>query len=341
MRRAVAAAVVGGFAGFAAFGAPAGFGARAALAAGPHAAAPATRTMAVTIDDLPYVQIGGRPDLARARRATRAILAALEAHGAPAVGFVNADKLQVPGEVDARTALLQQWVDAGMQLGNHTWSHPNLNRMTAAAFEQDVVRGGEVVRRLMAPRHPARLYFRHPMNHTGDTAAKKAAVDRFLAARGYTIAPHTVENEDFVFNAVYVQARRDGDGDLARRLRDAYLDFSLRATAFAERVAPEVFGRDVPQTLLIHANDLNADVLDALLRRFEARGYRFVTLDEAMDDPAYRTPDTLVSSYGPTWLWRWMKSQGLHVSFADDPEPPAWVTDLFAHRDRGGRQAII
>jgi len=322
MRRALVAAVLAGL---------------AAIAAGPRAGPPATRAMAVTIDDLPYVQLGGRPDLERARRVTRAILAALEAHHAPAVGFVNAGKLQVPGEVDARTALLQQWVDAGMQLGNHTWSHPDLNRMTAAAFEEDVAKGGEIVRRLMAPRHPARLYFRHPMNHTGDTEAKKAAVDRFLAARGYTIAPHTIENEDFVFNAVYVQARRDGDEDLARRLRDAYLDFTLRTTAFAERVAPEIFGRDVPQTLLIHANDLNADVLDELLRRFETRGYRFVTLDAALDDPSYRTPDTLVSSYGPTWLWRWMKSKDLHVSFADDPEPPAWVTERFAHRDRGGR----
>jgi hypothetical protein len=36
-----------------------------------------------------------------------------------------------------------------------------------------------------------------------------------------------------------------------------------------------------------------------------------------------------VSDYGPTWLWRWMKSLGMNVSFATDPDVPAWVTELF------------
>jgi hypothetical protein len=39
----------------------------------------------------------------------------------------------------------------------------------------------------------------------------------------------------------------------------------------------------------VHANDINADCLDEMLKRFAARGYHFVTLDEAMRDPAYQT----------------------------------------------------
>jgi hypothetical protein len=57
-----------------------------------------------------------------------------------------------------------------------------------------------------------------------------------------------------------------------------------------------------------------------------------VTLDEAMSDPIYQTKDTYVGKYGPTWLWRWMKSKGMEVSFKDDPEPPEWVMDLFRQR---------
>ena len=46
-----------------------------------------------------------------------------------------------------------------------------------------------------------------------------------------------------------------------------------------------------------------------------------------MRDPAYRTPDTWVGRNGPTWLFRWSRSLGQSVSFAGEPEPPAWVAD--------------
>ncbi len=288
----------------------------------------ADRKMAVTIDDLPYAGVG-RTELPQARRATDKILASLRAHRAPAVAFVNEEQLQVTGEVEARTALLRQWVDSGMILGNHTYSHPDFNKLTIEQFEEEILKGEVVTRRLMRSRRPYQLYFRHPMNHTGDTPAKKEAIEEYLSQRGYKIAPHTIENSDFVFNVVYVLALRDKDEVTAKRVRDAYLDFTMAATEFAERFSPQIFGREVTQTLLIHANDLNADCLDDLLSRFAERGYRFVTLDKAMKDPAYQTKDTLVSRMGPTWLWRWMKSKGMNISFAGDPDPPQWVTDRY------------
>ena len=122
---------------------------------------------------------------------------------------------------------------------------------------------------------------------------------------------------------------RNKDKALAKRLRAAYLDFTFAATEFAERFSPQIFGREIPQTLLIHANDLNADCLDEMLRRLAARGYRFVSLDEAMADAAYQTKDTYVTKAGPSWLWRWMKSKGMNISFKGDPDPPKWVMDLY------------
>jgi peptidoglycan/xylan/chitin deacetylase (PgdA/CDA1 family) len=293
---------------------------------------PPRRAMAVTIDDLPYVNPAQLKYLASAQRATNDILRALEAHRAPAVGFVNEGKLQATGEVAARTSVLKQWVDAGMTLGNHTYSHPDFNSQTVEQFEQEIVKGEPVTRRLMEPRKPYQLYFRHPMTHTGDTKEKKEAVEKFLASRGYRVAPHTIENSDFVFNVGYARARRDKDQAMMDRLRNAYLDYTVAVTEFAEKVPPQVFGREIPQTLLIHANDLNGDCLDELLKRFEARGYHFITLDEAMADPAYQTRDTLVSKYGPSWLWRWASSLGKKVDGRGDPEPPQWVTDLYNQR---------
>ena len=281
---------------------------------------PPVRKIAVTIDDLPWV---GSSDLTNTRRQTKKLLSVLRTHRAPAVGFVNEGKLQ-SREVE-RTALLQAWVNAGMILGNHTYSHADFNALTVEQFTADILKGESVTRRLMRPRLPYQLYFRSPMTRTGNTQDKKEALEKFLAEHGYKMTPHTIENSDFIFNAVYVRARQRGDEATAKRLRESYLDFTIAATEFAERISPQIFGREVTQTLLIHANDITADCLDEMLRRFETRGYLFVTLDEAMADPAYATKETFVTDYGPTWLWRWMKSMGKDVSFEGDPEPPEWV----------------
>ena len=284
----------------------------------------ASRELAVTIDDLPYIGVGSE-NLADARRATSRIISVLRKYRAPAVVFVNERKLHVRNELQARTDLLRQWVEAGAILGNHTYSHPDFNQMTVAEFEEEIVKGDVISRQLMAAHRPYQLYFRHPMTHTGDTVAKKEAVERFLASRGYKVTPHTIENSDFIFNVDYALAIRNKDQAKARQIREAYLDFTMAATEFAEQISPQIFNRDVPQTLLIHANDLNADCLDELLARFAARGYGFITLDAAMSDSAYQSPDTMISKMGPTWLWRWSQSKGLHLSFAADPDPPAWI----------------
>lgn len=291
-----------------------------------------SRKMAVTFDDLPYVAVGQPRGLLHAQRATNKLLRVLKSWHVPVVAFVNESSLQVTGEVDARIALLQQWVDGGAILGNHTYSHPDFNKFSVEQFEDEIIKGEVVCRRLMRSHEPYQLYFRHPMTHTGDTQAKKEAIEVFLAARGYKITPHTIENSDFIFNAIYVDALHDHDEATAQRLRKEYLDFTIAATEFAERISPQIFGREITQTLLIHANDINADCLDEMLQRFATRGYRFVSLDEAMSDPAYEMRDTYVTTYGPTWFVRWMKSKGMNVSFKDDPDPPKWVMDLFRKR---------
>ncbi|HZI61549.1 MAG TPA: polysaccharide deacetylase family protein [Pyrinomonadaceae bacterium] len=290
------------------------------------------RTIAVTIDDLPYVSFGERDYLTGARTATAKILNTLKKHKVTAVGFVNERKLEHASEREARIALLRDWVKNGMILGNHTYSHPDFNSRTVEQFQEEITKGEVVTRELMKSRRPYQLYFRHPMTHTGDTLEKKEAIEAFLTARGYKVTPHTIENSDFIFNVPYSLAVQKGDMELARRLREAYLDLTCAATEFAEKVSPQIFGREIPQLLLIHSNDITADTLDEILTRYKARGYTFVSLDKVMADPAYQTKDTYVTKWGPTWFFRWSQSKGLDVSFRGDPDPPKWVMDLYQNK---------
>lgn len=286
--------------------------------------------MVLTFDDLPY-QAAGYPDtLERAQRATEAIVGTLANHGAPSLGLVNGSKLFANGDSEARIGLLKRWLANGGALGNHTFSHPDLNRLSAEEFERDIVRGEQVIFELMANRQPYQRYFRHPYTHTGDTKEKKARIAAFLEARGYAVAPYTIDSQDYTFNRVYLDAKGLDDQELANRVQDSYINFVIAATEFAERKSLELFDEEIPQTLLLHANDINADAIGKLLDRLTGRGYRFIALDEAMEHRAYQTEDKLVTRFGPSWLWRWNKSLGLDRSFDGDPEPPAWIQRLLS-----------
>src|SRR5687767_11449664 len=188
----------------------------------------AERSVAVTFDDLPAISVVP-DDVASLAELTRQLLAAVRRHDIPAVGFMNEGKLFVEGapadDVTARTALLRLWVDAGLELGNHTYSHRDLNRIPLEEFQADVIRGEAVTRPLLEAKGRKLRYFRHPFLHVGDTLGKRRTFEQFLAARGYTVAPVTVDNDEYVYAAADGAARRRGDAAAARRIGDDCLRY--------------------------------------------------------------------------------------------------------------------
>ena len=147
--------------------------------------------------------------------------------------------------VPDRVALLQSWVDAGIPLANHTYSHIDINDVPLEKYEDDVVRGEKTYTRLMRGTGVTERWFRHPFTHTGPTEEIKAGLDRFLKGRGYRIAPFTIEYSDWVFSAAYAKAKKAGDEALATRVRDAYLAYSDTMLDWFETLAKEDFGRDI------------------------------------------------------------------------------------------------
>jgi peptidoglycan/xylan/chitin deacetylase (PgdA/CDA1 family) len=287
---------------------------------------PERRAVALTFDDLPFVSRG--LGTAEVRRKAEQLLAALQAHHAPAIGFVNEGKLAGPEGPEPGTALLNLWLDAGLPLGNHTYSHISLTTTPLEQYEADVLRGEAVTRKLVEARGLKLRYFRHPFTHTGPTPEIKAAFEAFLQDHGYTVAPFTVEDSDYLFDLVYARALRAGDEALAKRVRTAYLDQLDVAFGFFEGLSRDLFGREIPQILLVHANELNGDVLDEMLHKLEARGYGFVALDQALADEAYRTPDRYVGKFGPSWLHRWSVAKGTPMRLKEEPDPPDWLLQL-------------
>src|SRR6185503_3758735 len=280
--------------------------------------------------------VSTRIDIATWRSITHRLLRTLEAYRVPAIGFVNESKLGEGGRMDSsRVALLREWAVAGFELGNHTLSHNSLHNVPLAAYESDVVWGEPVTRSLLA-RHGKKLrYFRHPYLHTGRTLATKHAFEAFLDSLGYTVAPVTIDNSDWMFSRALDNARDDGDTAAVRRVTQAYVPYMERVTEFWEGQSTAILGREIPHVLLIHANAINADQLDELLAMYRRRGYRFIPLAEALRDSAYRSRDTFTGNAGISWIHRWAITRGVpRETYRGEPDVPADVAKLSRERPK-------
>jgi len=282
--------------------------------------------VAVTFDDLPAAG-GERGVTADVSAINRAIVSTLTARHIPAVGFVNEVGLETDGRVDPRVvSALRLWLDAGLELGNHTYAHPSLHRVSLTAYCDDVLKGERVTRPLVASHGGTWRWFRHPYLQTGRDLTTKRAAEAFLADHGYRVAPVTIDNGEWIFAKAYALAAGKRDRRARRKLADAYVSYMEQKTDYWERSARALFDRDIPQVLLVHANRLNADHFDRVAAMLEARGYRFVTLDAAVSDPAYSSRDTFTGAGGISWIHRWtLTERGPSGIVADEPHVPEWV----------------
>jgi peptidoglycan/xylan/chitin deacetylase (PgdA/CDA1 family) len=250
--------------------------------------------IAVTLDDLPW-QGATAPGETR-MHATRRLLEVLRARGVPATGFVNCDRIE-PGE-----PILEAWLAAGMDLGNHTSGHLDLNRTDLDAWVADVESCHAVLARL-GPR--AVHYFRYPMLHEGATEERRAAAAAAVRRLGYVRADVTVDNSEWILGGAYSRAlKRGGDEAAQRALGERYVQHVAAAVAHFDGLSKEALGRSIPHVLLLHANALAADHLGAALDALRAQGATFVSLGDALADPAYAAPERYVGPKGLSWLYR-------------------------------------
>jgi len=282
------------------------------------------RAVAITIDDLP-AGAANTMDAATILDMTTRLLTTLRDQKVPTVGFVNEKKLYKFGEVDQRIQALQMWLDYGFELGNHTYSHLSLNQVGLKAWEDDVIQG-ESITRMLLDQHKMKLrYFRHPFLDTGRDLQTRREAEAFLVGRGYRIAPITLDAWDWMYAGVYEDARKRGDTALQQQLTKSYLEYSNDVFAYNEQLVKQLIGYEPKQILLLHGNQLEADHIGELLDVMRKRGYRFITLEEALGDQAYSLPDTYVGEEGTGWIDHWAISMGKPPQGM--PVFPQWVIE--------------
>jgi len=286
--------------------------------------------VAMTFDDLPVY--GHFRPIADAEAVTTDLLAGIKRNHWPATGFVNEIQLDA-GDRPRRIALLTRWLDAGLDLGNHSYSHVSFTHTPVEAYIADVAKGETVTKGLLAARGRTERWYRHPYLETGPTLAARQRFEGWLAQHGYRVAPVSMENSDWQFADPYDGALARGDRKQAAYIRQAYLDFTARIVPWYRQAATGLLGREPAFVFLMHASRLNADSIDAIAAILKAQHLTPVSLDQAMKDPAYRIPDTYAGPDGDEWVTRWSMTMKKDLPWSSLPKVPADVAAWDAKAD--------
>lgn len=241
--------------------------------------------VAITIDDGPVTRFHIQPSAEIRLGIVEGLLEALATYRAPATLFVVTEDLEDNPEAGQ---LLQMWMRAGIEVGNHTHSHLSLNDLGNARYHEDIQRAQIILNELVGDEEGGVRYFRAPYLQDGATIGARDSLLVFLDDLQLLPAPVTIALEDWRYNDSYEDAIQRGVRDEQDRIAQAYLDHAGEMIDRFDLLAVQLERRRIPHVLLLHANTINRDYLRDILNLFATRGFSFVTLDEVYRDPVYR-----------------------------------------------------
>ncbi len=284
--------------------------------------APATSQLQVafTFDDLPAH--APKPRITSRIAIAQSVLDTLQREKLPPVyGFVNGYKVALQPKW---LHILKMWHAAGEPMGNHTWSHPELDLATVPEYKTEIAENEPILRQVDPDGDWQ--WFRFPYLEEGDTVEKREAIRGYLKDRGYRIAEVSIDFQDYMWNDPYARCMDKHRYADVSWLHDSYLASADQAIAVYRTLAQRVYGHDIPYVLLLHLGAFDAKMLPELIALFRSRGFEFTTLEQAESDPAYSV-DSQVPMKGGGLLQEYLATQH-HVGFPDNDKPEGTLDRL-------------
>lgn len=238
-----------------------------------------SQSVAFTFDDGPKLKA---TPLMSPQARNMALLAALEKHHVKAALFVT---LGNGADRPEGLALAKAWGAAGHAIGNHTVTHLDLDAKTTTLKQyQDEILACDAVIRPLPGYAP---WFRFTFLREGNTPEKRDGMRDFLKTKGMRNAYVSLDTSDWRLDAALDAALTEHpDTDLTpfRSIYSAHL--RQRAMAYRD-LSRRLFGRDIPQVLLLHHNLINALFLDDALQLFKSMGWTIIDPETAYQDFVY------------------------------------------------------
>jgi len=94
--------------------------------------------------------------------------------------------------------------------------------------------------------------------------------------------------DDWAYGDTYARCVAKGDTGAIAQMETAFLAGAEANILRSRAMAKTLYGRDVPYVLLMHIGEFTAHMMPRLIALYQKHGFRFVSLEEAMRDPAYK-----------------------------------------------------
>jgi beta-lactamase regulating signal transducer with metallopeptidase domain/peptidoglycan/xylan/chitin deacetylase (PgdA/CDA1 family) len=264
----------------------------------------------------------------------RLLITKLQQYKVPAIGFVTGASISDGDKLfPVRANIVRLWRDAGLEVGIGNFKHVWFYNTPYDDYVAGVSKNEAVVNKILGEKNLKLRYFSYPYLNTGKSVEERDRFERWLGDQGLASVKYTVDNNEWMYSYVYDMARNDNDIHTMNEVRVAFVRYMDKMMDHYEAYSQEMFGRDVAQTMVLTPSRLVADSADDLLGMLQKRGYKFVTIDEAQGDEAYKTPETMIGEFGNSWFERWTVAQGRNLR--DEPKVDATVEAIWKERKPG------
>ena len=175
---------------------------------------------------------------------TPAILDALKKHNAPATFFIVGNYMETSPD------LVKRMVEEGHTVGNHTYHHPDMSKMTTKeAFEKELKDLAVLYEEVVG--QPMSMYYRPPQGIYSESNLKMA--------------------QELGYQTVFWSL--------------AYVDWNQDSQPTKEQAFDKLLSRIHPGAvvLLHNTSSTNGQIMDELLTKWEEMGYRFCPLSELVN----------------------------------------------------------
>ena len=228
---------------------------------------------------------------------------ALRNSGLKAALFVCGERVDNP----AGKTLLKNWDVESNLICNHSYSHWYLpsKKINLEDYTADITK----CEKLISHHGQFTKLFRFPYLKEGDTIEKRDGVRAFLNAHGYRNGYVTIDASDWYYNQRLESAlKKNPKTDLAP-YRDAYCAHILDRANYYRNLSLDVLDREIPHTLLIHHNLLNALFLGDLIAMFKSEGWELTDASKAYSDPIFASNPDIIPA-GESLVWALAKETG-------------------------------
>ena len=280
-------------------------------------------SVAITIDDVPNTGKYEKDHF------ESKLMHDLDSLNIPITIFVTEGLIFKGDSIAKNFELINNWINRSYTtIGYHSSKHSRYSEVGLDSFKIDVESGENRVRQLAQKNGKSIDYLRLPYNDLGKDSVQHINIEKYLSSKKYTIAPFTVESADWMFNYMYESYLEKKDMIKAHEIADNYIAKTIEYFDFFDSLALKIYKRPINQIYLCHDSRLNADYLPVLINELKKKNYKFISFDEALQDPVYKQKDNYYKKWGISWVYRWMKNQEEISSFTKK-EPKDDSYDLY------------